>query len=503
MSRHRRLRARRAPLIAVAAALVAIGAVACGVAAPARTGSAPGQTVTVTATTGRAVPTGFVGISMEYKGLEQYAGADASAPNPGFLQLLRNLAPSGGAVLRIGGDSSDWTWWPVPGMNRPGGVKLNLTSNWAAVAKSVAAAIHGRLILGINFEADSSKLAAYEESQLLSHVGGAGVLGFELGNEPELYASFPWFKTADGQHVYGRARGYNVSDYLNDFGRIAAALPHAPLAGPSSGSANWLADLSTFVTHEPRVSLLTVHAYPTKKCSKLTRVSAGQLFETSSLQGLANQIGSWVQVAATHKLPLRVDEMNSVSCGGEAGLSNSFAPALWALDMLPRLVQAGVAGVNFHTVPDSINAIFSAAHSASGWAVSAQPEYLGLLAFVQAAPAGSQLLKVSAPATAGLDAWATKTPSGQVHVVLVNTSSSAQTLTVDLAGVASGTTATVSRLRAAGLAATTATLNGQSLSARTGALGGTPVASHLAAHNGGYTVSVPATSAAILTTGSS
>ena len=435
---------------------------------------------------------------MEYKGLEQYTGANASALDPGFLQLLRNLAPGGGGVLRIGGDSSDWTWWPVPGMSKPGGVRLSLTPNWTTVAKSVAAAIHGRLILGINFEADSSKLAAYEENELLAHVGSAEIDGFELGNEPELYASFPWFKAADGQHVYGRARGYDVGDYLSDFSRVAAALPHAPLAGPSSGSANWLADLSTFVTHEPRVSLLTVHAYPTKKCGKLTHVSASQLFETASLQGLANEIGSWVQVGAAHKLPLRVDEMNSVSCGGEVGLSNSFAPALWALDMLPRLVQAGVTGVNFHTVPDSTNAIFSAAHSGSGWAVSAQPEYLGLMAFVQAAPAGSQLLKVSVPSTAGLDVWATRTKAGQVHVVLINTSSSAQTLTVDLAGVGSGTTATVSRLRAADLASTTATLNGQTLSSRTGALAGPPVVSHLAAQQGGYTVAVPPTSAAIL-----
>ena len=63
----------------------------------------------------QAIPGGFVGLSLEYPAVAAYAGTDPSAVNPVFLQLIRNLNPGQLPVLRIGGDSTDWTWWPVVG----------------------------------------------------------------------------------------------------------------------------------------------------------------------------------------------------------------------------------------------------------------------------------------------------------------------------------------------------------------------------------------------------
>src|SRR5690242_14076957 len=53
--------------------------------------------------TGPARPAGFLGLSVEYSALEAYTGADPTAPDPVFVQLLRNLAPGPGqpVVLRI------------------------------------------------------------------------------------------------------------------------------------------------------------------------------------------------------------------------------------------------------------------------------------------------------------------------------------------------------------------------------------------------------------------
>jgi len=47
-------------------------------------------------------------------------------------------------------------------------------------------------------------------------------------------------------------------------------------------------------------------------------------------------------------LRVRVDEMNSVSCHGKAGVSDTFAAAIWALSSLFSLAELGAGGVNFH-----------------------------------------------------------------------------------------------------------------------------------------------------------
>ena len=483
--------------------LAAVGA-ACGSArstSQASTAATAAGTVSVSAATkGPAVPTGFLGISMEYKGLEAYAGTNPAAPDPAFVQLLRNLAPQGGFVLRIGGDSSDWSWWPVPHMAQPGGVKYDLTPLWASVARSVIAALDGHLILGINFEADSKKLAAYEADQLLSHVGASDISAFELGNEPELYASFPWYKNSAGKHVYGRAPGYSPTSYIGDFGNVASGLPKVAVAGPSSGSANWLADLGSFLSHESRVGLATVHAYPLKHCVASSFSTPQDLFTSASLQGLANQIGGWEKTAAAHHVHLRVDEMNSVSCGGQKGLSQAFAPALWALEVLPLIEQTGAVGVNFHTVPDTNNALISATETGGHWQVTVEPEFYGLIAFAQAAPTGSSFLRISAPSVSGVDAWATRGPGAQTHVVLVNTSTTARSIHLKVAG-ASGPAA-LTRLQASGLSATGGvTLAGTSLSPSTGALSGTVNATQVAPAAGGYPIELPPATATILSLG--
>ena len=41
-------------------------------------------------------------------------------------------------------------------------------------------------------------------------------------------------------------------------------------------------------------------------------------------------------------------ELNSVTCGGLRGVSDSFATALWAPDALFEMLRAGVDGVNIH-----------------------------------------------------------------------------------------------------------------------------------------------------------
>jgi hypothetical protein len=183
---------------------------------------------------------------------------------------------------------------------------------------------------------------------------------------------------------------------------------------------------------------------------------------------------------------------------GKAGVSNSFGEALWALNVLPALWRAGVQGVNFQTVDGDLNQMIHAKHSASGWSVSVQPEYYGLLTFANAAPAGSRLLRISKPNLTHVYQFAVRTPDKSERVVLTNVGSVARTTGV----TASGThgTGSLSLLTDKSLTATGGTtLAGQSLSSRTGQLTGTPLLTLVQPNaNGVYAVRVPAHAAAVL-----
>ena len=68
------------------------------------------------------MPPGFVGVSFEYRAVHQYTGRDPRAINPVLVSLLQGLAPGQSPVIRIGGNSTDDTWWPIKGMIPQGGI---------------------------------------------------------------------------------------------------------------------------------------------------------------------------------------------------------------------------------------------------------------------------------------------------------------------------------------------------------------------------------------------
>ena len=94
----------------------------------------PAGAVRVTSARGRSsrpVPPGFIGLSLEYPAPLDYAGGDPQAINPGFIRLVHGLAPGQSPVIRIGGDSTDSTWWPVAGVARPPGSAIrSLPAGW-------------------------------------------------------------------------------------------------------------------------------------------------------------------------------------------------------------------------------------------------------------------------------------------------------------------------------------------------------------------------------------
>ena len=348
--------------------------------------------VTVEGAISRAVPSDFLGLAMEYRAIPEVTGAGLAGVNPVLVQLIRNLSPQGRPSLRIGGQSTDRTWWPVPGMRRPLGVTYNLTPGWMATARTLAIATDAKLILGVGLEANRPRIDAVQAAQLQSGIGRHYLGAFEIGNEPELYPVIAWYRTLHGvpipwyskvgTEIFSRGLGYNPGAFVSDFSRALAALPPAPAAGPVTGLLTWIKAFQPFVSRRSRVRMVTWHAYGLNQCVTVPTSpqypSVPNLLSARASRGFVNGISPYVALAHGAGDTFRVDEMNSVTCNGRVGVSNTFASALWVMDALFTLAGDGVDGVNIHTYPDAANGLFDFTRAHGRWAATVHPIYYGL-----------------------------------------------------------------------------------------------------------------------------
>ncbi|MGO9888965.1 MAG: glycosyl hydrolase family 79 C-terminal domain-containing protein [Solirubrobacteraceae bacterium] len=488
----------------LATALVALTGYAS--AKPTRT-PAPQDVAVVSVSNSAGGPTiqpGFLGLSLENSAIIPYAGTDPERPDPVFLQLVRNLTPDQSPELRIGGDSTDWAWYPVPGLTKPKGVRVTLTPRWIGVMHAIAADLNARLIMGVDLEADSRAATDGEASAFERGIGKPWIEALELGNEPNLYGSLTWYVAPDGVYVTGRPPGYDFSSYLDDFDSFAKGLP-GPLAGPATGSVTWMADTPAFLAAEPRIGVVTLHAYPLQTCfvppSSPVYPTIANMLAPAATTGLADGVAPYVPVAHAHHLPLRIDEMNTDSCGAAPGVSNAFASALWALDALFEMARVGVDGVNIHTYPGATYQLFTFTNSRRGWSAFVAPEYYGLDMFAQAAPPGSRLVSATITNAQGIVIWATRGREGHTRLVLINESLDRRTVAVPPAGAHPGPAA-LELLRAPRLTSTSGvTLGGQSFGTRTttGRLAGRSGVAKLTPSHDQYEFTLPAESAALVT----
>ncbi len=470
-----------------------------------RQATIPGAlSLTVGKPTGRTIPAGFLGLSFEYPAVAAYAGTDPGAVNPVLLQLIRNLSPGQAPSLRIGGDSSDSTWWPVPGVAKPHGVRYTLTPTWVRVTGALARDTGARLILGINLELDSARDATAEARTLVGGIGRNSIVGLEPGNEPELYGSFSFYRLPNGEHVTGRPPDYDFSDYLRDFNRISGSLPRVSLVGPATGAPRWIPELGKFLAAEPRVRVATLHKYPLQTCfvapAQPQYPTLAHILSPVASRGLADSIAPFVRVAHARHVALRIDEMNSDSCGRAPGISDGFVSALWALDAVFQMARVGVDGVNIHSYPSATYTLFTFTQEDGRWRGFVAPEYYGLEMFAQAAPPRARMLDLTG-SLGNVRAWATRAPDGTVHVVLINESTT-QSRTVAVRVPGSGGPGTLERLLAGSISSRTGvTLGGRTFgtATTTGTLAGRSTVTRVSRTGRGYVVTLPRASAAMLT----
>jgi hypothetical protein len=179
-----------------------------------------------------------------------------------------------------------------------------------------------------------------------------------------------------------------------------------------------------------------------------------------------------------------VDELNSVSCGGADGVSDTFASALWALRSMFELARVGVDGVNIHTFPGAQYGLFDFSRRHGAWHATVRPEYYGLLLFARAAPPGSRLMRLTTRGPRLVTAWATRARNHTLRVVVINDSASSAATVIVRGQVGPSAHAGLTRLTAPAIAADTGTrIGGQSVSRTTS----------------GFVVTLPRASAAMMT----
>jgi hypothetical protein len=430
------------------------------------------------------------------------------------VQLIRNLTPGQAPVLRIGGNSTDVSFAAGPGVTPLPYQGYLLTQSWMDTTGALAKALGARMIMGANLAADDPKLVATEVRNYVLALPEGSIEAVEIGNEPNIYNKITVYHTASGKPVPARPRTFGYRQFRGQFHELANQTEPLKLAGPAlavgptPGPGSWINDVADLMRREPRLSPMTVHRYPLRNCfvpsSSPQYPSIAHLLSSYATVSLAGSLKRWIAIAHGQHRKLRVDELNSVACRGRAGVSDTFASALWVTDALFGLARAGVDGVNMHTLPNAAYELFQFTHRGGVWQAQVRPVYYGLELFAQAAPPGAQLLGVSRQgADTGLSVWATRAPDHKVRIVVINKSQTQRkTVSVGLPAGA-GKSATVERLLAPSVAAKGGvTLGGRTYGAttQTGRLRA-PEVSPASITQGRVTLSMPRASAALVTAG--
>ena len=123
-------------------------------------------------------------------------------------------------------------------------------------------------------------------------------------------------------------------------------MPEADGIIKRTSRANGRADLLVFAKDEAGdLALLTAHHYITGQDNAAATIPF-MLAEEKKYQPVLSKFQA---ISRSARIPWRMCETASFSGGGKAGVSDTFAAALWALDYLFVLSTFGCAGVNMET----------------------------------------------------------------------------------------------------------------------------------------------------------
>jgi hypothetical protein len=428
-----------------------------------------------------------------------YVLGDPGAPNTGFFTMMRDLGPG---VLRLGGNSQDNTCWDPKAAPHPNWCEGPITPGLLKLYSTAVGAAGWRMIVGLNLRQNSPRWALSEATQgVAKEIPADQILGFEIGNEPDLFGRTP-----------ARPKTYSPEDYVKD----ALGYIHALRANRIARQYSFVApaiccgwrnpgDLDTILKGiGSDLKLVSVHNYPTSTCGH-KNVTAAELLSPELMQKFDDLSKKLVAMAHQNNLPIALAETNSASCGGMAGVSNAFASAVWGLDYMFNVASDGYTNINFHfsyrTGGSAYNPVNTFSWKTGGeehYLNVVQPLYYAMYTFAKRA-SGEHLLPATIETKANITAFATTAcPGCEVHVFVINKDEKAAgQMSVHLAGHAGA--ARLLMLQAPSLHSLAADVRygGQQFDAD-GHIGTPNTTSVAPGENGDYSFTLPNASAAVL-----
>jgi hypothetical protein len=343
--------------------------------------SAPDAAATISATlaidesaTLATIPPDFIGLS--YESAQLANPAFFSAGNTALVALFRELSDQG--VLRLGGGTSEFTAFTTeePPASAPFDAigpdnSKNLKSDTPITPVSLRNlrefldATHWRCLYGLNLGRGPIERAA-EEASHVEKILGPRLIAFQLGNEPDAW-----------RNRY-RPATWSYADYWKEWATahsaIVARVPQAKFAGPDVS--NKIAYVTGFADDvklsAPDVVLLTSHYYAMGPAGA-PGITVDKLLSPDPK--LERDLQTAMTAAHRAGLPYRMSEGNSCWNGGQSGVSDTLASALWAADMMLSFASLGCAGVNLH---GGGNGFYTPIAGSLGAGFTRRPEYFGM-----------------------------------------------------------------------------------------------------------------------------
>jgi hypothetical protein len=286
---------------------------------------------------GRPVPSRFLGLSFEAQALDQIGRLGAQGD---LVTLLRSLGPG---LLRFGGITADenvaWSDGQTP---RPSWATSVIGPAQMKAIGRLARRSDWQVLLTVGLAHFEPQAAAREVASAHAALG-LYLAAVEIGNEADAYGRHgfrpqPWL-----------AQGYqeDVSAYRE---AIAALSPGIRIAGPDVSGSGAFPEWGYAEAVAQAPALLTGHHYPLG-CAQTPPPSIESLLSAATRGREAHSLETYLSISRPHDIPFRVDETNSVSCGGVAGISDTFASALWAAGYVGQAMAAGTVGINLQGNP--------------------------------------------------------------------------------------------------------------------------------------------------------
>jgi hypothetical protein len=257
-----------------------------------------------------------------------------------------------------------------------------------------------RLIYGLNL-ARGKVDSIVGEAKYVAQATGDRLIALQFGNEPDLF-----------RHAGGAKWTYEefIAKWNEFYAAIRAQLPGVPIAGPDTSNPKWNSRFAEDAGH--KVVLQTSHFYaegpPTDPRMTIDYLlHPGERLQTYVMQA--------IDVSKKNGIPYRMAEGNTCYAAEKAGVSDTLATALWAVDFMLTVAQSGATGVNLHGGGDGLYTPI-AGSMIEGY--TARPIYYGMLLFKQFL--GSTLLHTNVDGSGkNVAAYAARTDHA-IQIVVLN-----------------------------------------------------------------------------------